>query len=324
MCEPDQSLTPRLTNLLDKGDSEEVSACLDRLSGADTDTRKRAIQSVRDLAEERPTVCRGLATLLSTFLTDDDRAVRLTTAKLFVTLARSVPGAVVDAVDALAARLADDDEFYYVRARCAEALGYLALDHPDAVSDPELLAEFRVGLQFEEAEVKEKLAKALEYVALGDPGRLQHQVGRLADHLDDESELVRYHLTTVFIVVGCAHPDRLAEVRTQLEARLDDPNPYVRGRAAEAIGVAPDRGELAAELQRLRESDESFVADRARFAVSGDSADESLGTREGVRETTERALEAITTPETDGECRHCGCALPAGGPPTCPRCGAPR
>ena len=70
-------------------------------------------------------------------LRDDERSVRLTTAKLFVAAADADPEAVVPMVPALAGRLAADEEFYYVRARSAEAL---------------------------------------EYVALGDPGRLAHQV----------------------------------------------------------------------------------------------------------------------------------------------------
>jgi hypothetical protein len=52
-------------------------------------------------------------------------------------------------VDALAERLADDEEFYYVRARSAEALGYVAVDSPEGVTDPETLADLRIGLEFD-------------------------------------------------------------------------------------------------------------------------------------------------------------------------------
>lgn len=103
---------------------------------------------------------------------DEGRAIRLTTAKLFVALAQSEPPAVLPVVDMRADRLADDEEFYYVRARCAEALGYTAVDSPEEVTNPETLADLRIGLSFDESEVKEKLAKALAYVALGNPGRL--------------------------------------------------------------------------------------------------------------------------------------------------------
>jgi HEAT repeat protein len=72
-------------------------------------------------------------------LKDDERSVRLTTAKLFVAAAEADPDAVVPMVPALADRLADDEEFYYVRARSAEALGYVALEHPDIVASPEML-----------------------------------------------------------------------------------------------------------------------------------------------------------------------------------------
>ncbi|MFC4360507.1 HEAT repeat domain-containing protein [Halobium salinum] len=162
---------------------------------------------------------------LSKFLTDEDRAVRLTTAKLFVTLAKSEPRAVLPAVDALAERLADDEEFYYVRARSAEALGYLAVEAPEAVTSPETLADFRIGLRFDEPEVRAKLAKALAYVALGNPRRLRHQVSSLTEHLDDENELVRYHLCTALVVVGCEYPAKLAEAAEPLQERLADENP---------------------------------------------------------------------------------------------------
>lgn len=169
----------------------------------------RALQAVRDVSGELPRSFEEIAGPLSTFLTDEDRAVRLTTAKLFVTLVQSEPAVVLSPVDALAKHLSND-EFYYVRARSAEALGYVAVDSPEKVTDPETLADLRIGLEFDEPEVKEKLAKALAYVALGDPDRLRHQVDSLAEHLNDDNELVRYHLCTVLVVVSCAHPEKSA------------------------------------------------------------------------------------------------------------------
>jgi hypothetical protein len=74
-----------------------------------------------------------------------------------------------------------------------------------------------------------------------------------------------------------------------------------------------------------------FARDRAMFAlasmVDGNTdtgIPDEIGILDGMRQTTGDALEAITTPDDDGECRHCGLALPEGGPPMCPRCGAPR
>jgi len=145
MSEPDQPPTPeRLTALLQEANHDEVVACLDRLGAAAAETRKRALRAVRNSIEDYPTGLEELATPLAAFLTDDDRAVRLTTAKLFVALAQSEPATVLPAVDALADRLADDEEFYYVRARCAEALGYVAVDSPEEVTDPETLADLRI------------------------------------------------------------------------------------------------------------------------------------------------------------------------------------
>jgi len=324
--------TERLTHLLSRGDHEETAACLNRLGAADADVCKRVLRAVRDVAEEQPTVFEGLAAPLATFLTDDDLAVRLTTAKLFVTLAQSNPIAVLPIVDTLAARLADDEEFYYVRARCAEALGYVGRDHPEAVSDPEILADFRIGLSFDEPEVKEKLAKALEYVALGDPDRLRHQISSLAEHVDDENELVRYHLTTALAAVGCDHPSKLHEACDPLQDRLDDENPYVRGRAAEALGLAVRvNDDTAVESDSIPPGEDDaaeFVASRAAFLQGGrdgpteETIPNGVGMLTSIREGTETVVEAMLTPDGE-ECPHCGLEMPGGGPSMCPRCGAP-
>ncbi|WP_284011394.1 HEAT repeat domain-containing protein [Haloarcula pelagica] len=324
-----------LPELLREGTHEETMACLDQLGGADAETCKRAIRGVRDIAAEQPGSVEELIHPLSTFLTDEDRAVRLTTAKLFVTLAQSDSTVARPAVEALAGRLADDDEFYYVRARCAEALGYVAVEAPERVTDPETLADLRIGLAFDEPEVKEKLAKALAHVALGDPGRLRHQVSSLAEHLDDENELVRYHLGTALVVVGCAYPGKLAEVTGPLQGCLTDENPYVQGRAAEALGLlaacetgiegAPALGDVAGECEELP----TFLTDRLAFCRRKIAAEQSgeppdgVGTIESIREATEEVVEEMTTPD-GSECPHCGLDLPEGGPPMCPRCGAPR
>lgn len=238
MSDPDQPPAPAdLIELIEDGDHEEARVCLDRLDAADPETRKQVLRAIRDIVEEHASPFAELASPLVTFLTDDDRAVRLTTAKLFVSLARSEPRVVEPVVDGLADRLADDKEFYYVRARCAEALGYVAVDAPDAVTAPALLADLRIGLTFDEPEVKTKLAKAIAHVAVGNPRRLRHHVGDLATHLDSDDELVRYHLSTALVAVGCESPDALAAVADALRDRADDPDPYVRGRAAEALGL---------------------------------------------------------------------------------------
>jgi HEAT repeat protein len=337
MSDSDQPPPDHLPELLREGSHEETVACLDRLGEADAETRKRALRAVRDVAAERTHVFEELVDPLSTFLTDEDRAVRLTTAKLFVALAQSEPDIVLSAVDVLADRLADEEEFYYVRARCAEALGYVAVDAPEAVTDPDTLADLRIGLAFDGPEVKEKLAKALAHVALGDPRRLRHQVSSLAEHLDDENELVRYHLCTALVVVGCEYPGELVEAAELLREQLADENPYVRGRAAEALGLLaasetepgiegePALGDVAREC----EEPPTFLTDRLAFcrrqvaAEQSGGAPEGVGTIESIREATEEVVEEMTAPDGSA-CPHCGLDLPESGPPMCPRCGAPR
>lgn len=116
-------LPERLTDLLQAGAHEQTVACLNLLGSADAEARKRSLRAVRNEVEVCQSVFDGLATPLASFLTDDERAVRLTTAKLFVTLARADPTVVLPVADALGERLGDDEEFYYVRGRAAEALG---------------------------------------------------------------------------------------------------------------------------------------------------------------------------------------------------------
>ncbi|WP_267643270.1 HEAT repeat domain-containing protein [Haloarchaeobius amylolyticus] len=319
---------------LEAGDHAAAVDCLARIEADEPKTRKDALRRLDSLAQDQPSQVSSVLPALAPFLTDEDRAVRLTTAKLFVSVAESVPGDVLPLVSDLGDRLSDEDEFYYVRARAAEALGYVAVEFPDEVASPELLADLRVGLAFEEeTEVREKLAKSLEHVALGDPARLRHLVSRLVEHLDDESDLVRYHLTTGLVVVGCASPAALADVQDALADRLDDENPQVRGRAAEALGLLARSDAVESALPDgvpgLTDDEDGFVADRARFATgdlenSNDAGgNASPGTLESVRETTADAVEAVRTPADADECPGCGLTLPDDDVPFCPRCGAP-
>jgi hypothetical protein len=314
------------------GDPTDLTGTVSSYYNVGTETRKELLRRLRSLAEEDARCVSPLAEAVAPFLTDEERSVRLTTAKCFVTLARQAPSAVVDEVEALADRVADDEEFYYVRARSAEALGYVALDHPEAVASPERLANLRIGLSFDEPEVKEKLAKALEYVALGDPDRLRHQVSSLAEHRDDENELVRYHLTTALVAVGCEHPSKLRVARDVLRDQLGDESPYVRGRAAEALGLLIRAGDDTAvdpdSIAPCEDDAAEFVASRVAFlrAEQGGATEEtttdSVGTLASIRKDTEAVVEAMTTPGGE-ECPRCGLELPGDDPPMCPCCGAP-
>ena len=322
----------RLATLIENREFDAARTALDRSRTTDPETRKDAVRTVEEYVAGGTAVA-PLLPLFVEFLHDEQRAVRLTTAKTIVAVTESDPESVTDAVSALADRLADDEEFYYVRARCAEALGYVAAVCPGELS-PDILADLRIGLEFDEPEVREKLAKAIEHVTLGDPERLSHRVPALVDHLDDEAELVRYHLTTALVVIGCAEPGTLAVGHDALIERLDDANPYVRGRALEALGLlvrADDTSLPDERIADLRTDDSSFVADRARFASAvrdddarPDDIAAEIGDRDAIRDRTDEIVEDITSPDAEGECPHCGLAIPDTGPPMCPQCGAPR
>ncbi|ELZ95828.1 hypothetical protein C440_06047 [Haloferax mucosum ATCC BAA-1512] len=333
------STTDRLRTQIEAGEYEHITASLERLEGAEGRAKQEALRQLRAVGNEKLRAISEHSPALTPFLVDDERPVRLATAKLFVALAEVRAERLDAVVPALADRLADEEEFYYVRARSAEALGYIARAHPEMVASPETLADLRVGLSFDEPEVKEKLAKALEYVAGGDPRRLRHHVPTLGDHLSDENELVRYHLATALVIVGCEYPERLAAVTDALGARLVDENAFIRGRAAEALGVFARRACEACDERALPtatlgematdDEEESFAANRARFAreavdaTGKPASSDEIGSVSGVRATTSEAVDEITAPETDGECPLCGFELPRDGPKMCPQCGAP-
>ena len=328
MDDTTQPLPPeQVRQVIETGSSEEATDALETLHSAAAEDRKAALTELRSLAADQPAVLAPLAAELAPFLTDSERPVRLSTAKLFVALAAVEPDAIIDTVPALADRLADAEEFYYVRARAAEALGYVAAAEPSIVT-PELLADLRIGLSFDEPEVKTKLAKAISHVALGDPRRLRHHVEDLATHLDSDDELVRYHLTTALVAVGCEYPDGLSAAADALADRAEDPDPYIRGRAAEALGLL-GRSDADSFLPEEwgRDSVEpeaaaDFLDTRVEFALGERPAASGVADTAAIRETTEEIVEAITTPDGDG-CPNCGLALPENGPPFCPQCGRP-
>jgi HEAT repeat protein len=131
------------------------------------------------------------------------------------------------------------------------------------------------------------------------------------------------------VVIGCEHPAKLAAATEALTARLTDDNPYVRGRAAEALGLlarseTTDAAPVVDEVEPGEDEARSFVTERVQFARGDHDTEDchEIGTLTSIRGETDEIVAAITSPD-EGECPHCGLALPEGGPPMCPRCGAP-
>ena len=196
---------------------------------------------------------------------------------------------------------------------------------------PAVVADLRIGLEFDKPEVTEKLAKALAHVASGSPKRLRYQVDSLAEHLQSDSEVVRYQLSTAFVVIGSARPERLTDARETLVLCLKDESRYVRGRAAEALGLlaGTDSIESFPQTQLDDLTVEEFVAKRAQFALSQHRETESangftgIATRDAIRTQTAEIVSEIRTPEEVDGSPHCGLSLPESGPPLCPGCGTP-
>ena len=120
----DPSPIDRVIELLEENASEEASTCLEAIQTHSVDDRKTTIQSLQSVAADCPAMVGALCPALTTFLEDEDRSVRLSTAKLIVAVAEADAASVEPVVDALADPLADDEEFYYVRAAEPYADGF--------------------------------------------------------------------------------------------------------------------------------------------------------------------------------------------------------
>jgi hypothetical protein len=159
--------------------------------------------------------------------------------------------------------------------------------------------------------------------------------GSLAGHLGDDNELVRCHLCTALVVIGCSHLEKLAEVVEPLQGRLGDENPYVQGRAAEALGLLAASGPgvesdpALDDVEAKHENPSTLLTDRLAFCrrqlAADQSADapEGAGTIESIRDGTDDGVEETNAPD-DGACPRCGLDLPESEPPMCPRCGVSR
>lgn len=327
---------------LEAGDPAKAASALNARRDAAPEERKRALRRLRAVADGNPELLVPLVDGVAAFLTDETRPIRLAAVKLLAAVAAEDPASVLRVCPAVADRLADDEELSFVRARAAETVGAVAVEHPEEAATPAVLADLTIGLAFDEPEVRTELARALERIAVGDPSRLAHRVETVADHLDDDEELVRYHLLTAILAVACARPERVDPVRSLVVDRLDDESPYVRGRAAELLGVlGPNRSDdddppalspsadAEADGYRFEAARTGFT--RVRLAGCGvdrnDDAPESsfgpdsLGTVDGVRSTSEAVVEAIRRTD-ERPCPHCGGDLPDGAP-VCPSCGSP-
>jgi HEAT repeat protein len=288
----------------------------DRLRAADSTVRKDCADSLRstkrvDFAAASPAI--------EALLAAEDRAVRLTATKAIAESAPARPEAVAALAPSLRERL--DDDFYFVRGRAAEALGYVALADPEAIDTTTVLARLLNALSLDRAETRHHVAGALARIALADPRAVRVLTGDIADHLTDDEELVRYHLTTALVAVAAEYPGHCESVTSDIAERLDDDCPQVRGRAAEALGLV-GAGEEYAEALEFCSDNDSFVAERVRFALGKAGSPDNIGNLEAIAEATTDIVESITAPDGEG-CPHCGETLADGPAPFCPACGAP-
>ncbi|WP_276259787.1 hypothetical protein [Haloglomus litoreum] len=288
-----------LTPLLDaarEGPEAFAAACPD-----DGDARHELATALRERAESDPDAVADALAGLAPLLADDRDSTRLLTAKTYLAVAEARPGAVPTAPlrDAL------DDDFYYVRGRAVQALGRVARARGEV--DPSLLARLLNGLELEREESRERYAGALADCALADAAALRTLVPDIADALDDDSAVVRYHLVTALAAVAEVEPGWVADVADALREQLADGESYVAGRAAEALGyagVAVDRA-VAGDGGDADDEALAFRDERVAFAA-GDAPTADLP---AIAEGHDDAAEAVAAPDEQGDP-----ALPPGHP----------
>ena len=160
----DPSPSDRVIELLEENAHGEASTYLEGIPAHSVDDRKTTIQSLQSVAADRPALVGSLCPVLTTFLENEERSVRPSTAKLFVAVGEADAASVEPVVDALADRLADENA--YVQGRAAEALGLLARA---ATTDPSFPESELVAVEDEaEAFAAERAQFALEAIHEGD------------------------------------------------------------------------------------------------------------------------------------------------------------
>jgi len=259
--------------------------------------------------------------VIETLLSDPERSVRLTAVKAVVDIASESPGE----VRPLAERLDDllYDEFYFVRGRSAEAVGYLVHEYPGAEGVPPTVAVTLFdALSLDEPEVRRKVAKAISMVACSRPEDVLPNAEEVLDHADDSDPVVRYHLLTTLVALALRSPSEMEPHASDVEPFLEDENPYVRGRAVEFLGLVgsgvPD--DLESRDEHRTDEAKKFERLRVEWALDGDEDDEDVV--ESLHAETDEKVRGVEREASDTTlCPNCGEPVPD--TPTCPRCGAP-
>lgn len=308
-----KDIDERLEEALETGDFPP--GLVDDVSDAKPEDRKHCARVLRDESDTGV----GAVPVIDTLLSDPERSVRLTAVKAVVDIASESPGAVKPLAEKL-----DDllyDEFYFVRGRSAEAVGYIVHEYPDAEGIPSTVGiTLFDALSLDESEVRRKVAKAISMVACSRPEDVLPNAKEVFDHADDDDAVVRYHLLTTLVALALRSPSEMEPHASDVEPFLEDENPYVRGRAVEFLGlVDPDvLGDLESrEYEHRTDEAEEFESLRVEWAFDDDgNLVESLHaeTDEKVRGVEREASDATLCPN---------CGEPVPDTPTCPRCGAP-
>lgn len=191
-------------------------------------------------------------------------------------IARDSPAALADAVDPIAAQLADDRE--EIRRDAAVALEAIATARPEAVTD----AVDRLADRLDDtAEIRRECVGALREVSGTAPQTVVSAVSALVDRLEDSNETVRTDAAGTLASVAVERPIAITDAVRPLARRLETDVEPVRSHGVAAIAAVadaqPDTVEpVVTELAAVADADDETVrldAVRAIAAVAASSPD---------------------------------------------------
>ncbi|QRV15589.1 PQQ-binding-like beta-propeller repeat protein [Haloterrigena salifodinae] len=191
-----------------------------------------AMEALRAIADDSPAAVADAVDPIAAHLADDREGIRHDAALALESIATDRPGAVVDAVDRLAGRL---DDTAAIRRECVDALREIAAAEPADVASATAALVARLDDPLEA--VRTDAAETLASVAAERPTAITDAVRPLARRLETDVEPVQRHGITAIAAVADTQPDAVEPVVTELAAVADADDESVRLDAVRAIAA---------------------------------------------------------------------------------------
>jgi len=230
-----------------------------------TETSHRAgpASCLATLAEDDPGAVLDAVPALATVAESDDDEARRWAMYAFTNLAKSYPEELLPALDAMVDAIGSDDE--NLRTNGLSALGRVTGLYPDAANA--VVDDLVDLLDSEHAMVRGNAVGLLADIAQEHPEPVIEHAAAIASCLTDESVDVRQNAAVTLVRAGGADPAAVEAEHEQLEAALEDSDPAVRANACTLIGNA-DPPIPEDRLRELRDDDpDERVREQAAWAI---------------------------------------------------------